>query len=285
MEGRNIFLNFSRFFIASSIACLPLMVNAADTDTDHVNVVKSANYRDVRAELTYQVRDEEIDHPRLKISKQGKVLFEELIKINDKVTFEDISLPIATDLDGDWEPEVIINLALNKKGQLNESVVFSLDKESSKYKFINHGWNTKTLVYDIQDVNEDGLPEFITYNVNFLSEFVDSTEDLLGPVKVWKLENDKFIDTTNEYNDFVYEYTVSVWNKFDQLRKAKEVDQSSIKAILASYIANKHSLGQSDDAWKRLRQVYTFKDSSEYFATLKTLLNDAGYSETEKTDN
>ncbi|MDJ0625265.1 MAG: hypothetical protein QNJ31_02725 [Candidatus Caenarcaniphilales bacterium] len=248
--------------------------------TEHINVVKSANYRDVRVELTYQIRDNQINNPRIKISKSNKAILEEAIDIDKRVIFEDISLPIADDIDGDWEPEIIVNLALNTKGELNESIVYFLDNTKKQYKSINHSWHQFLLFEEINDVNSDGIPEIITLDHQFHKQFSqESEQDTVAPIKIWTFKNEKFVDNTKNYKDYVYQHALNLWEKFDEERKADKPSQKTLKLILASYLADKYSLEQSEDGWKRLKQAYQFEDSEEYFNSLKELLEKTHYSQ------
>ena len=50
------------------------------------------------------------------------------------------------------------------------------------------------------------------------------------------------------------------------------------KAILAAYLADKYLLGEEEDGWQRLREIYREPDGEQFFQELANFLEKTGYS-------
>ncbi len=51
------------------------------------------------------------------------------------------------------------------------------------------------------------------------------------------------------------------------------------RAALAAYLADKYSLGEAADGWRRVQAAYQGSDRTQFFADLRTFLGKAGYTE------
>jgi len=241
-----------------------------------VNVIKSANYRTLRAEIYYQESKASIVAPRLKITHTGQILFNEPIVVEGQETFAKIVTPLAVDLDGDWEAEVVIDVATKDIKGLNYSVIYKYDPETKKYRQIVHGWDNFAYGRTVKDIDKDGSLEFLTYDNRFSSKFV-AGDGTLGPIKIWKFKDGQIVDVTTQFKDIVYSNATKLWQQYDELRHSRKKDPSLQRVLLAAYLGDKYTLGQAEEAWKLIKESYRYRDHKKYFELLKTFLDESGY--------
>lgn len=241
-----------------------------------VNVIKSSNYRTVRAEIYYQESKGSISAPRLKINHAGQNVFNEAIEIQGQEAFSKIVSPLAVDLDGDWEAEIVVDLGSKSSKGLDYSVIYKYDTVKKKYIPLIHQWGDFSYGRTVQDIDKDGSLEFITFDNRFAEKFAPG-DGTVGPTKIWKLKDGKIVEVTDQFKAVVYSNATKLWDQFDQQRKAKKKDLALQRLLLASYLGDKYTLGQEEDGWKLIKENYKFKDQKKYFNLLKTFLNESGY--------
>lgn len=245
----------------------------------------AVDYGNVRAELSYQVRESSNigSNLRLKILRGGKIITDELILIprrkssNEGVLGEgsnegQVLNLVVRDIDGDREPEVIVDL-LSSAGDGNGfySYIYRYEPLQNRYIALEQYW--ANIGYEVRDIEADGIPEFDSLDIRFASALDLPSGDTTLPKRIWNYRQGQMLDVTKQYPELVYEHTKQLWQLFQERRRQNQ----DVKAVLAAYIANKYTLGQEVEGWNKVKEAYKESDREDYFALVRKILTDYGY--------
>lgn len=247
-----------------------------------IEVVESGK---IRTEFSYQIQGERTNNFRIKIVREGKALLDEAVLVPtrsladsfDKKSPEEIaegrflSMQVR-DLDGDSEPEVLVDLVSTKSGAncCNYSFIYRYEPRQNQYSLLKHFWGNVS--YDLEDVDKNNIPEFISQDGRFAEAFTQYADSRL-PLRIWKYSQGKMQDFTKQYPLQVYTNASELW-----LEASKRLrDNQEIKGVLAAYLANKYLLGEQEEGWRRVEQVYQGSDRAQFFAKLSQFLQATGY--------
>jgi hypothetical protein len=270
------------FFLLASLVFNYLIVSFSEA-AEGIVVIKSANYRMVRAELSYQeIEDGMVSKPKIKISHAGKVIFSEPIKINEQDTFMRLSSPMTVDLDGDWEPEIVIEVSRSNNKKVEQTLIYSYKQETASYKKFKKDWPENIQVVSIKDIDEDGSPEFLAYDARFQSKSSNNPEEAYRCPTILRFHNDELQLMNEKYRDFIESGAQKDLLRSELLIKQKPKDKSEVKVLLASYVILKTSLGEEDEAWKKVKSIYREKDSKQFFHNLSKFISETGHKQPDK---
>jgi hypothetical protein len=246
------------------------------------NVTKTVQQNNVKAEVTYEkVRTEEIPQTRnlkLKIERSNQVVFDKAPSANEydrpilDWNSEEQDSFLVRDLNGDKEPEVILDFFTGGAHCCSYSLIYQYDADQKQYVESRAFWGN--LNYRLKDLDGDGKLEFMTGNDSFAYAFTSYAGSGF-PIQIFNFDNGKMTDVTRKYPKQVYNDAYRYWRIYQQV--IAEDATTDVKGILAAYLADKYLLGQQEDGWKRLREVYRGSDREEYFAKLRDFLEKAGY--------
>jgi hypothetical protein len=261
-------LNCSRSgFWFSFFACAAVVSVAPDA----IAVTRSTELGTVQAEYSDQPGQGCIEEPRLKITRAGQVAFDAVLS-GEGLCRQDEDVFAIQDLDGDGEPEVIVDFYSGGAHCCSSSFIFRYDPQAEQYTSIQHLWGEGQGATRRQDLDNDGTPEIIHYDSRFAYAFGSFAESGL-PIRIWQYRDGEMINVTRNYPKQVYDDAFKWWQLYTEAKQ----QGSDVKGLLAAYLANKYLLNESEDGWQRLEQVYQEEDRQQFFTKLREFLVETGY--------
>ncbi|BAS58939.1 hypothetical protein LBWT_49070 [Leptolyngbya boryana IAM M-101] len=271
------FMMTIRAIVLAGIGVFGMAVASVRAET----VTKTVQQGNVKAELSYE-RDRkpdefpQVQNLRLKIQRSNQTVFdkapgsEEYDRPLLDWNAEDQDSFLVRDLNGDQEPEVILDFFTGGAHCCTYSLIYHYDAKQQQYVESRAFWGN--LGYQLQDLEGDGKVEFMSANDSFAYAFTSYAASAF-PIQIWRFENGKMIDVTRTYPKLIHSHAYRLWQAYQEV-KGNDAD---VRGILAAYLADKYLLGQQEDGWKRLRQVYQESDREEYFVNLRKFLKESGY--------
>ena len=258
------------------LGLLALPVTAAE-------MVKTVQQGNVRAEMSYEKVPSEglpaIQNLRLKISRSGQTLFNQappvdeydrpLLDYGDPSDRQEAGFMVK-DLDGDKEPEVIVDFFTGGAHCCTYSLIYRFNSQQNRYESINQSWGH--VGYSLRDLNGDGRLEFESADNSFAYAFASFAGSGM-PIQIWQYERGKMSEVTRQYPKLVYADATRWWNYYNE----SKTQDGEVKGLLAAYMGTKYLLGQQEDGWSRLRQAYRESDRQQFFQELEKFLKEAGY--------
>lgn len=242
------------------------VVNAPTITEPQIDVQTFGN---VRAELAYTKENFAYKDVSLKIIRNGETLLNQIVPIEGGLTK---SLGFALrDLDGDGEPEVLLDFFVRGQGCCSYSLIYRYISAQKEYSFIQQRWGYVT--YQLRDLDLDGIPEFDSFNSQFAMQFVNNPGDAFFPRQIWQYRQGQLFDVTRLFRNVVESDARSLWAEYQKRQGQKQ----EVKGILAAYLANKYMLGEGAQGWSDVQQAYTGSDRSEYLINLRNFLRSLGY--------
>jgi hypothetical protein len=244
--------------------------------------VKTAEQGKVRAELTYEKAQTEgfpqFKNVRLKISRSGQPLLNQMPPINEYdrpivdilESSEQPSGFVVQDLDGDREPEVVVDFYTGGAHCCTYSLIYRFVPSQNRYESLQHPWGN--VGYRLVDLDRDGRTEFQSADDRFAYAFASYAGSGF-PAQIWRYQKGDLVDVTRQFPKQVYQ-DASQWWKLITEAKSQE---SEVKGILAAYLADKYLLNQQQEGWQRVQQVYQARDRLEFFKELRRFLKETGY--------
>ncbi|MDF0551889.1 S-layer homology domain-containing protein [Kamptonema sp. UHCC 0994] len=247
----------------------------------------------VRAEFSYQQQGEDGKNLRIKISREGQILLDEPVlvptrslagNIDQKAT-EEISKGLllslrVRDLDGDGEPEVLIDLVSAKSSgdsiRNNYSYIYRYETIPKKYTLTQHSWGNVN--YELEDLDRDNILEFKSQDGRFREVFANYTDSRL-PLQIWQYRQGKMLDVTKQYPVQVYTNASELWVE----SSTRQSNNQDIKGVLAAYLASKYVLGQEAEGWQLVEKIYQGSDRAQFFGQLRQFLASNGYASGQNT--
>lgn len=232
---------------------------------------RSAEFGTVKADYSEQPGQSCITDPRLKITREGQVVFDAVLS-GEGLCRQDEEVFAVEDLDNDGEPEVILDFSSGGAHCCSSSFIFRYDPQSEQYRSIQHLWGEGHGARRRQDLDEDGTPEFIHYDSRFAYAFGSFAESGM-PIRIWQYRAGEMINVTRNYPKQVYDDAFKWWQLYTEANRQK----TDVKGVLAAYMADKYLLNEVEDGWQRLAQIYQGEDQQQFFAKLREFLIENGY--------
>ncbi len=175
------------------------------------------------------------------------------------------------DLDGDGEPEILIDIFPGIGRCCSYSLVYGYVAIREEYELIEKDWGY--IGYFLKDFDQDGLPEFDSGDNRFMFQFASRYLDAALPQQIWQYRNGDLFNVTRMYRQVVHSHTRNLWQEYMNRRNSGD----DAKGVLAAYIANKYLVGEGEDGWQRVKESYLASDRTRYFTTLQQFLRGIGY--------
>jgi hypothetical protein len=219
--------------------------------------VERAAAGDVQAELSYEkTRDFEYRDVRLKVVRGGATLLDAPVPgpcrgcpANPTAPGGGASSIIVRDLDGDTEPEVIVDQYTGGAHCCTYSQIYRYRSAKNDYARTKRGW--RDAGYTLGDPNRDGVPEFRSGDVRFVSRFTAYAFSPL-PIQLWRYRNGTFTDVTRDFPRFIRRDARIEKRLYLRHRGRRDDD---VRGILAAYLADKYLLGEGRSGWRVLRRA------------------------------
>lgn len=270
-------MNHARFCLNSYLILLGIIGSFLSIKPAVAEII-TANSGKLKAEISYQKQEYKYQNVRLKISRSNQVI------LNERLTDNEYDRPMASfdisnskqyfqvrDVDGDKEPEIIVELYTGGAHCCTYSLIYRYNAAQNKYSKIKHEWGNHA--YKLQDLDKNGLQEFVTVDDRFAYTFA-SYAGSAYPIQIWQYRQGKMINVTRKYRQQIAKNAQELWQRYQQ----QKTEFGEGKAPLAAYLAAKYLLGEGQDGWQRVRQAYQGSDRAEFFTNLQNFLQRTGYS-------
>ena len=183
------------------------------------------------------------------------------------------------DLDGDGEPEVIVDLYTGGAHCCAYSRVYRYDATTATYTNVLQLWGDPG--YRLEDLDGDGKLEFVTADDRFAYAFTDYAASGL-PVEVLAYAGGTFTNVTRNYPALVSQDADRWLHTY--ARERRRHGPKDLKGIVAAYVADQYLLGNGAQGQALLRSALRrgdlagFGGSAQGFvARLGRFLRHTGY--------
>ncbi len=89
--------------------------------------------------------------------------------------------------------------------------------------------------------------EFVTEDDRFTLDFYPPR----FPIRIWRVENQRFENVTKRYPGTVARHARGMWRSYLRLRR----EQRPVDGALAVYVADLYLINRGGDGWKQLRRL------------------------------
>ena len=149
------------------------------------------------------------------------------------------------DLDGDGEPEVLLDLYWGGAHCCFFANVYSFD--GSGYESVSR--NFADASYRLGDIDAEGVPEFVSADARFAYRFTSFASSLF-PVQILSFFQGRFYDQTDQYPDRVKADASRAWHFY---RRALTRGDYEPRGAIAAWAADEYRLGKRAAALRTLR--------------------------------
>lgn len=240
-----------------------------------------ASSGNVSATVTWQQpNDLEASDVELTIVRAGATAFSSGMTLDGKeTTFLPVGLKI-TDLDGNGELEVILDLYSGGAHCCTTSVVQQFDAVAAAYQTTAvHDWGNPG--YRLENLDRAGPLEFVTGDDRFAYEFACYACSAL-PIQIWRYAPGGFDDVTRDFPRLVRKNAAGAWTDYRQALKRHE----DVRGLLSAWAADKALVGKSAQAFRTLDRLAAngtlngdspWPSGKRYVRELRSFLTKTGY--------
>jgi hypothetical protein len=276
-----------------AIALLALLVPAsAAAELRQEDAKHPSPGGDVAAQLTYDKKsDFEYEDMRIRITRGGATLLDALVPdpcdgcpagpagLGDE---GNPSLKL-TDLNGDGEPEALVDLYTGGAHCCTYTQLYRYDAGTNGYRRVKQAWGDYG--YTLVDLDKDGSPEFRSADWRFAGAFTAYAASG-APLQIWRFTGARMSNVTKSFRSLVKKDLKGWLNLYKKWRDDDETPE--VRGFLAAYAADKYSLGQADSAFDLINAAYRRGDlnppaefggprGKRYISELRKFLRRTGY--------
>jgi hypothetical protein len=223
----------------------------------------------VQAQLSYSKNNYRFETVHLTLVRQDQVLLDQPLAIEGGFT-QNLGLQIS-DLEGDQEPEVIVDVIAGAGRCCSYSLIYSYLPRQQTYGLTRQDWGYVPSF--LTDFDQDGIPEFRSGDTRFTFRFAQNYSDLAWPLQIWQYRQGKLFDVTRLHPQAVEANVTQLWQTYQVRRN----EQSEVKGILAAYAAGKFILDEGEEGFRQVAFEYGAADRSRYLRELREFLRGTGY--------
>ncbi|HEY9807409.1 MAG TPA: S-layer homology domain-containing protein, partial [Candidatus Obscuribacterales bacterium] len=209
---------------------------------------QTAEAGNVQVKLTYQPRESLADNFWIQISRGGQTVLEAAVPPDEGL--RRLSNLEVRDVDGDSEPEVIVDLFSGGAYCCTSSYLYGYNAAQATYRPMKQFWGSPS--YRLEDLDADNVPEFVSGDYRFDAQFTAHAASGL-PIQIWQYRRSQMQNVTRKYPKLIYEDAVQQWQNYTF---TKDYGASATRGFLAAYLADKHLLGQGQEGWQLVQQAY-----------------------------
>ena len=188
------------------------------------------------------------------------------------------------DLDGDGEPEVLVDLYTGGANCCWYSEGFRYDAAQNQY--IETTLRPMTsFPYTLKDIDHNGTVEFKTGDYRFAYKY-GTNVDTPRPLRLFDWNAGNLVDVTRQFPALAAADARDTYKAYLRYRKVKG---DNVRGLLAAYAASSYNAGNGRVAWRRVVAAYRRGDVSKkadqepgphgraYLTSLRRFLKKTGY--------
>lgn len=186
-----------------------------------------------------------------------------------------------TDLDGDGEPEVLVDLFTGGAHCCLITKIYAFDGAAATYRSLEH--NFADPGYTLRDLNGDSVPELRSADFRFAYSLASYAGSSM-PVQIWRWQNGSLVDVTREFPALIRADSKRNWRRYRKhIRSRAPLNDPGLGA-LAAWAGDEYLLGHGARVQRELKAALKrrwlsggFTSGRATIRALNTLLADAGY--------
>jgi hypothetical protein len=249
---------------------------------------ETATSGQVTATLTYahDAKDSSYSDLHLVIQRGGSVALDQAVRSSDCAdacwpgagALDSKSVSVR-DLNGDGEPEVVLDLFTGGAHCCLVTQVFALD--GATYRLIEH--NFADPGYTLKELNGDGVPEFSSGDYRFEYSLASYAGSFV-PIQVWRFKDGGFADVTREFPKLIRADSKRHWRYYRKYIGRRAPYNDPGLGALAAWAGDEYLLGHGARVQSELRSALRrgwlnggFTHGRGTIRALNRLLADSGY--------
>ena len=195
-----------------------------------------------------------------------------------------VSSVTVRDLDGDGEPEVLIDLFTGGANCCFYTQSYRYDAAQNAYigKVLRPGGSFE---YRLKDLDGDGVPEFKSVDYRFAYKY-GSNVDTPRPLQIFDWNQGKLVDVTIGFRTLAAADADVMYKGYLRYRRVKG---ANVRGLLAAYLADSYNARNGRVAWRRVVAAYRRGDLNRrakgevgpfgkaYLTSLRRFLTKLGY--------
>jgi hypothetical protein len=233
--------------------------------------------------------------PRLRILRSGRLSRLEVVQPHPRDRAGQRVIPfglgngierkplIVRDVDGDREPEVLLDLFWGGTRCCLWTRVYRFDPVARRFVGRTRFWGNFQDGYRLRDLDDDGRPEFMSADGRI--ESVSSTYAYASPIQIWAYRRGHLGDVTQRFRGLVAADARKWWAVYLRERRLR---RRWVRPPLAAWVADEYLLGRSRRAERviaialrrgelDLPRSDLAPTSAQYVRQLRAFLRRAGY--------
>lgn len=256
-----------------------------DVSRDVPSVTRAAR-GPVTAELTYRERDQVYAQPRLRIVRAGRLLLDAAVPRLGGPGWRPTALR-ARDLDGDGEPEVLLDSYTGGAHCCSYTLIYAYDRAARTYRRLSAPWGNAG--YRAVDLDRDGRVELVTADDRFAYAFT-SYAGSGRPIRIARFERraggrGRLVIVTRRFPGRIRR-DAALWR---QAYREAVKERLDVRGVVAAWVADQLLLGNDEAAWRFVEEVIAagqagpgddlagWPTGDEYRSALKRFLRRTGY--------
>jgi hypothetical protein len=144
-------------------------------------------------------------------------------------------------LDGDSEPEAIVDLFTGGAHCCFLSVIYGYSASADKYRHLTHDWHDPS--YSLSNLDQKGAPEFSSADARFAYVFTAYAQSRF-PIQIWHYKKGKMVDVTRQFPKAVRKHASGLLAEYD-----KSHSDHDMRGVVAAYVADQYLLGEAKKGW------------------------------------
>jgi len=269
--------------LAALAVALPSFASAGNKQT------LSASHGEIEATVTFNGSTLFASNVRITVTRAGVPILDR-VKVRDAGTGEPTSsgpsLVAVTDLNGDNEPEVLVDLYSGGAHCCSFTRIYQFDPAYTDYTWTEHGWGNYP--YDLSDLDGDGVPEFSSADDRFAYAFAAYVFSI-PPIQIWQYRAGLMNDVTQTFRKSIKRDANTWWKLYKKERRKSIAKRVDLRGVLAGWAADKYRLGHQAKVWKtlkaarkrgELRGPAPWPAGRKYLRELRKFLKATGYATT-----
>ena len=232
--------------------------------------------------------DDYFSDARVRISRAGRQVFAERVPLHPRLApgspvRGETRTFVVRDLDGDGEPEVMLELDSAGAHCCAWTRVYRWSAAGGTYVPVAHFWGNASSRPTVIDLDGDERPELVSTDDRFAYDF-NGYAGSVRPIQIWSYARGAFRDVTPSYADQVRRDASRLWRLYVADRSTLP---GSARGVLPAWAAELYLLGERARADRELRNAarrgYLLpavdgpRDPAAYVAAVERLLRRTGY--------